>query len=217
MYSTKQMQNTSAVSPSPAEFRAQHQGLPRACCCPSPSCLPAVLAAGALPSCQAAKPRSCPSHPPCALCTPVSSTPPLRGWCRAPRPWAGAAVWFGGCGVCVCTMCVHVHGGRGGSSGPPELPSDAVLVFGPTALCWVPCQNGGSCAFPGRCACPPGWMGRVCQTGTGHTAPLRAPCVGPAPLLPESFSREQQWGTGGPLPTDGPRGGGQGPWLLTKP
>ncbi|XP_074747152.1 epidermal growth factor-like protein 7 [Strix uralensis] len=32
------------------------------------------------------------------------------------------------------------------------------------ALCWVPCQNGGSCAFPGRCACPPGWMGRACQT-----------------------------------------------------
>ncbi|NXL30432.1 EGFL7 protein, partial [Glaucidium brasilianum] len=32
------------------------------------------------------------------------------------------------------------------------------------ALCWVPCQNGGSCTFPGRCACPPGWMGRACQT-----------------------------------------------------
>ncbi|XP_054705160.1 epidermal growth factor-like protein 7 isoform X2 [Grus americana] len=33
------------------------------------------------------------------------------------------------------------------------------------ALCWVPCQNGGSCTFPGRCACPPGWTGRACQTG----------------------------------------------------
>ncbi|XP_008934170.1 PREDICTED: epidermal growth factor-like protein 7 [Merops nubicus] len=43
-----------------------------------------------------------------------------------------------------------------------------------TALCWVPCQNGGSCVFPGRCACPPGWTGPACQTdvdecaGQGH-------------------------------------------------
>ncbi|KFP64362.1 Epidermal growth factor-like 7, partial [Cariama cristata] len=42
------------------------------------------------------------------------------------------------------------------------------------ALCWVPCQNGGSCIFPNRCACPPGWMGQACQTdvdecaGQGH-------------------------------------------------
>uniref|UniRef100_A0A8D0EL14 EGF like domain multiple 7 n=1 Tax=Strix occidentalis caurina TaxID=311401 RepID=A0A8D0EL14_STROC len=45
-----------------------------------------------------------------------------------------------------------------------KLPDDAELVFCLAALCWVPCQNGGSCAFPGRCACPPGWMGRACQT-----------------------------------------------------
>ncbi|XP_075295708.1 epidermal growth factor-like protein 7 [Opisthocomus hoazin] len=32
------------------------------------------------------------------------------------------------------------------------------------ALCQVPCQNGGSCSFPGRCACPPGWTGPACQT-----------------------------------------------------
>ncbi|NWI62921.1 EGFL7 protein, partial [Todus mexicanus] len=32
------------------------------------------------------------------------------------------------------------------------------------ALCWVPCQNGGSCVFPGRCSCPPGWTGPACQT-----------------------------------------------------
>ncbi|XP_009640562.1 epidermal growth factor-like protein 7 [Egretta garzetta] len=39
-----------------------------------------------------------------------------------------------------------------------------------TALCWVPCQNGGGCAFPGRCACPPGWTGRVCQTDVDECA-----------------------------------------------
>ncbi|NXU83223.1 EGFL7 protein, partial [Xiphorhynchus elegans] len=38
------------------------------------------------------------------------------------------------------------------------------------ALCWVPCQNGGSCAFPDRCACPPGWMGRACQTDVDECA-----------------------------------------------
>ncbi|KAF1549117.1 Epidermal growth factor-like protein 7, partial [Eudyptula minor] len=38
------------------------------------------------------------------------------------------------------------------------------------ALCWVPCQNGGRCAFPGRCVCPPGWMGRACQTDVDECA-----------------------------------------------
>ncbi|OXB67121.1 hypothetical protein ASZ78_005694, partial [Callipepla squamata] len=40
--------------------------------------------------------------------------------------------------------------------------------FAPTALCQVPCQNGGRCAFPGRCSCPPGWMGPSCQTGPSN-------------------------------------------------
>ncbi|NXE19176.1 EGFL7 protein, partial [Ardeotis kori] len=38
------------------------------------------------------------------------------------------------------------------------------------ALCGVPCQNGGSCTFPGRCACPLGWMGRACQTDVDECA-----------------------------------------------
>ncbi|NXF33669.1 EGFL7 protein, partial [Nyctibius bracteatus] len=38
------------------------------------------------------------------------------------------------------------------------------------ALCWVPCQNGGSCAFPGRCTCPRGWTGRACQTDVDECA-----------------------------------------------
>ncbi|KFV05074.1 Epidermal growth factor-like 7, partial [Tauraco erythrolophus] len=83
--------------------------------------------------------RSCSSHPFCALCTPVSSTPPLQGWGRASWPRAGTGV----------------------------------------SLCWVPCQNGGSCAFPGRCACPPGWTGRACQTAHQHGA---NPCHGVSQL-----------------------------------
>ncbi|XP_032303996.1 epidermal growth factor-like protein 7 isoform X1 [Coturnix japonica] len=39
-----------------------------------------------------------------------------------------------------------------------------------TALCQMPCQNGGRCAFPGRCACPPGWMGPSCQTDVDECA-----------------------------------------------
>ncbi|XP_068011999.1 epidermal growth factor-like protein 7 [Melanerpes formicivorus] len=38
------------------------------------------------------------------------------------------------------------------------------------AVCWMPCQNGGSCTFPGRCACPPGWTGRACQTDVDECA-----------------------------------------------
>ncbi|XP_030317216.1 epidermal growth factor-like protein 7 [Calypte anna] len=41
------------------------------------------------------------------------------------------------------------------------------------ALCWVPCQNGGSCTFPGRCACLPGWTGPACQTDVDE-------CAGPS-------------------------------------
>jgi len=32
-----------------------------------------------------------------------------------------------------------------------------------TPECRVPCQNGGSCSFPGSCTCPPGYTGTYCQ------------------------------------------------------
>uniref|UniRef100_A0A8B9YWB4 Uncharacterized protein n=1 Tax=Buteo japonicus TaxID=224669 RepID=A0A8B9YWB4_9AVES len=56
-----------------------------------------------------------------------------------------------------------------------RLPGDAVPMFCLAALCWVPCQNGGSCTFPGRCACPPGWTGGkpVCYAST--RTPTRTP------------------------------------------
>ncbi|XP_056360833.1 epidermal growth factor-like protein 7 isoform X2 [Oenanthe melanoleuca] len=61
--------------------------------------------------------------------------------------------------------------GDSSSSSPPApraLPSQA--------LCWEPCQNGGSCAFPGRCSCPPGWTGRACQTDVDECASQRHGC-----------------------------------------
>ncbi|XP_034532135.1 sushi, von Willebrand factor type A, EGF and pentraxin domain-containing protein 1 isoform X3 [Notolabrus celidotus] len=30
-------------------------------------------------------------------------------------------------------------------------------------VCWLHCQNGGVCQRPNTCACPEGWMGRVCE------------------------------------------------------
>lgn len=175
MYSTKQMQTTSAASPSPDGLRAQHQGLPSACCCPS-ALLPAACAGcrrlGLFPGCKTKvlfiPPILCPVHP-----SQLNSTAPGLGQSILTLGWC----WCVFCSVCVCTVCVstHTHGGRGGSSGPPELPGDAVPMFCLAALCWVPCQNGGSCTFPGRCACPPGWTGRACQTGMSCAAPLQAP------------------------------------------
>ncbi|XP_010371018.1 epidermal growth factor-like protein 7 isoform X3 [Rhinopithecus roxellana] len=33
------------------------------------------------------------------------------------------------------------------------------------AICQPPCRNGGSCIQPGRCRCPAGWQGDICQSG----------------------------------------------------
>ncbi|XP_034607813.1 epidermal growth factor-like protein 7 isoform X2 [Trachemys scripta elegans] len=41
------------------------------------------------------------------------------------------------------------------------------------AICRLPCQNGGSCSAPDRCICPPGWMGKSCQTDVDE-------CTGPS-------------------------------------
>ncbi|XP_061566532.1 sushi, von Willebrand factor type A, EGF and pentraxin domain-containing protein 1 isoform X1 [Cololabis saira] len=30
-------------------------------------------------------------------------------------------------------------------------------------VCWLQCQNGGMCQRPNTCACPEGWMGRICE------------------------------------------------------
>ncbi|XP_041840984.1 sushi, von Willebrand factor type A, EGF and pentraxin domain-containing protein 1 isoform X2 [Melanotaenia boesemani] len=30
-------------------------------------------------------------------------------------------------------------------------------------VCWLHCQNGGVCQRPNTCACPEGWMGRLCE------------------------------------------------------
>ena len=36
-----------------------------------------------------------------------------------------------------------------------------------TAQCLPNCQNGGTCVYPGVCACPRGWGGDRCNTRAG--------------------------------------------------
>lgn len=36
------------------------------------------------------------------------------------------------------------------------------------AICHPPCQHGGKCKLPYKCACPSGWTGRSCQAGKGR-------------------------------------------------
>ncbi|XP_048368573.1 epidermal growth factor-like protein 7 [Sphaerodactylus townsendi] len=45
-----------------------------------------------------------------------------------------------------------------------------------TATCQPPCQNGGKCSFPNKCACPAGWTGRCCQTDVDECAGGRHGC-----------------------------------------
>lgn len=42
------------------------------------------------------------------------------------------------------------------------------------AVCGKPCVNGGTCVRPNLCACPLGWRGYHCQTGTRTGARLPA-------------------------------------------
>lgn len=153
----------------------------RGCCCLLPSSFPSLLPAGPSASFQ------------------VLFLPPILS--PVPPGQLNPIVW------CWCVLgCAHIQGGReGGSWGPLELLGDAVLVFPLTALCWEPCQNGGSCAFPGRCSCPPGWTGRACQTGTGHVPPVPAAWVTRALLLllGELLLGASQlpWGSECPLPS----------------
>ncbi|XP_023397684.1 epidermal growth factor-like protein 7 isoform X2 [Loxodonta africana] len=44
------------------------------------------------------------------------------------------------------------------------------------AVCQPPCQNGGSCVWPGRCNCPAGWQGHTCQTDVDECSWGRGDC-----------------------------------------
>lgn len=44
------------------------------------------------------------------------------------------------------------------------------------AICQPPCQNGGSCVQPGRCQCPAGWQGDLCQTDVDECSVGRGGC-----------------------------------------
>uniref|UniRef100_A0A8C6ZMP5 EGF like domain multiple 7 n=1 Tax=Nothoprocta perdicaria TaxID=30464 RepID=A0A8C6ZMP5_NOTPE len=53
----------------------------------------------------------------------------------------------------------------------PGWSRDATSALGCNrAVCWAPCRNGGSCVFPNRCSCPPGWTGPACETDVDECA-----------------------------------------------
>ena len=54
---------------------------------------------------------------------------------------------------------------------PPSLPLSSLM----TAICILPCLNGGRCVAPYQCECPTGWAGTRCHSGEFTMLPL---CLG---------------------------------------
>lgn len=63
-----------------------------------------------------------------------------------------------------------------------------------TAVCGQPCLNGGTCLRPNQCACPLGWTGHQCQTGTcAHTIYLQSHSRVSACIFTVVFLACQMW------------------------
>ncbi|XP_061133183.1 sushi, von Willebrand factor type A, EGF and pentraxin domain-containing protein 1 isoform X1 [Syngnathus typhle] len=94
---------------------------------------------------------------PSSVCERVSCGPPLHVAHGLVR---GAVFQFGDVAAYSCFGGYAMEGvGRSrclenGSWTPPPTCR---------AVCWLPCQNGGVCQRPNTCACPEGWMGRLCE------------------------------------------------------
>ncbi|XP_074873785.1 epidermal growth factor-like protein 8 [Carettochelys insculpta] len=75
------------------------------------------------------------------------------------------------------------------------------------AVCHPPCRNGGICASPGRCRCPPGWGGRYCHLDADvHRSPAPL-CPQRCPHPPGSYRCEP---AGPPPPSPAPSPGTRG-------
>ncbi|KAG7461968.1 hypothetical protein MATL_G00196770 [Megalops atlanticus] len=90
-------------------------------------------------------------------CERVSCGPPLHVANAVVR---GAVFQFGDTAVYSCFGGYRMEGSsrsvclENGTWTPPPTCK---------AVCWLQCQNGGVCQRPNICACPEGWMGRLCE------------------------------------------------------
>uniref|UniRef100_A0A3Q2PYT7 Sushi, von Willebrand factor type A, EGF and pentraxin domain containing 1 n=1 Tax=Fundulus heteroclitus TaxID=8078 RepID=A0A3Q2PYT7_FUNHE len=92
-----------------------------------------------------------------SVCERVSCGPPLHVANGLVR---GAVFQFGDVAVYSCFSGYTMEG-----VGRSRCQENGTWTPPPTcrAVCWLPCQNGGMCQRPNICACPEGWMGRLCE------------------------------------------------------
>uniref|UniRef100_A0A3Q3JW62 Sushi, von Willebrand factor type A, EGF and pentraxin domain-containing protein 1 n=1 Tax=Monopterus albus TaxID=43700 RepID=A0A3Q3JW62_MONAL len=92
-----------------------------------------------------------------SVCERVSCGPPLHVANGVVR---GAVFQFGDVAVYSCYGGYAMEG-----VGRSRCLENGTWTPPPTcrAVCWLQCQNGGVCQRPNTCACPEGWMGRLCE------------------------------------------------------
>lgn len=92
-----------------------------------------------------------------SVCERVSCGPPLHVANGVVR---GAVFQFGDVAVYSCYGGYAMEG-----VGRSRCLENGTWTPPPTcrAVCWLQCQNGGVCQRPNICACPEGWMGRLCE------------------------------------------------------
>ncbi|XP_015258797.1 PREDICTED: sushi, von Willebrand factor type A, EGF and pentraxin domain-containing protein 1 isoform X1 [Cyprinodon variegatus] len=92
-----------------------------------------------------------------SVCERVSCGPPLHVANGLVR---GAVFQFGDVAVYSCFSGYTMEG-----VGRSRCQENGTWTAPPScrALCWLQCQNGGVCQRPNICACPEGWMGRLCE------------------------------------------------------
>ncbi|KAM4536515.1 sushi, von Willebrand factor type A, EGF and pentraxin domain-containing protein 1 [Odontesthes bonariensis] len=92
-----------------------------------------------------------------SVCERVSCGPPLHVANGVVR---GAVFQFGDMAVYSCFGGYAMEG-----VGRSRCQENGTWTPPPTcrATCWLRCQNGGVCQRPNVCACPEGWMGRLCE------------------------------------------------------
>ncbi|XP_015258798.1 PREDICTED: sushi, von Willebrand factor type A, EGF and pentraxin domain-containing protein 1 isoform X2 [Cyprinodon variegatus] len=92
----------------------------------------------------------------------AKSCPPPPGWAKGTNNEGSQQEFHVGQSVRVsCPKGQRVKGGGAITCKPDQTWTPLSSVC--ETLCWLQCQNGGVCQRPNICACPEGWMGRLCE------------------------------------------------------